>query len=111
MLASVERFLNDRLRLKVNRDKSAVDRPWNRKFLGYTFTTHFQPKLKVGEAHLNHLVAEYVEHFETERPHQGLHNKLVVAAKPPNDNVPALGQLQCRERLGGLLKHYERRAA
>jgi RNA-directed DNA polymerase len=47
VLASVERFLADRLRLKVNRDKSAVDRPWNRKFLGYTFTTHFQPKLKV----------------------------------------------------------------
>ena len=47
VLASVERFLQDRLRLKVNRDKSAVDRPWNRKFLGYKFTTHFRPKLKV----------------------------------------------------------------
>ena len=32
--------LQDRLRLKVNREKSAVDRPWNRKFLGYTFTPH-----------------------------------------------------------------------
>jgi RNA-directed DNA polymerase len=47
VLESVERFLRDRLRLTVNRQKSAVDRPWNRKFLGYTFTTHFQPKLKV----------------------------------------------------------------
>ena len=47
VLASVERFLRDRLRLTVNRDKSAVDRPWNRKFLGYTFTSHIQPKLKV----------------------------------------------------------------
>jgi RNA-directed DNA polymerase len=47
VLASLERFLQDRLRLTVNRDKSAVDRPWNRKFLGYTFTTHLQPKLKV----------------------------------------------------------------
>jgi RNA-directed DNA polymerase len=47
VLASIERFLKDRLRLKVNRDKSAVDRPWNRKFLGYTFTTHYQPRLKV----------------------------------------------------------------
>ena len=49
VLASVERFLRDRLRLTVNRQKSAVDRPWNRKFLGYTFTTHFQPKLKVAQ--------------------------------------------------------------
>jgi RNA-directed DNA polymerase len=47
VLASVERFLQDRLRLKVNRDKSAVDRPWNRKFLGYTFTTRFQAQLKI----------------------------------------------------------------
>ncbi len=47
VLESVERFLKDRLRLTVNRQKSAVDRPWNRKFLGYTFTTHFQPRLKV----------------------------------------------------------------
>jgi RNA-directed DNA polymerase len=47
VLDSTERFLKKRLRLTVNREKSAVDRPWNRKFLGYTFTTHFQSKLKV----------------------------------------------------------------
>jgi RNA-directed DNA polymerase len=47
VLDSTERFLEKRLRLTVNREKSAVDRPWKRKFLGYTFTMHFQPKLKV----------------------------------------------------------------
>jgi len=47
VLTSLERFLSKRLRLTVNRDKSAVDRPWKRKFLGYTFTVHYQPKLKV----------------------------------------------------------------
>jgi len=46
-LTSIERFLRERLRLQVNREKSAVDRPWKRKFLGYTFTIHHQPKLKV----------------------------------------------------------------
>ena len=35
--ASVTAFLEDRLRLKVNNAKSAVDRPWARKFLGFTF--------------------------------------------------------------------------
>ena len=65
----------------------------------------------LGEAHLNYLVAQYVEHFENERPHQGLGNKLVVAGKSPKSDVPLLGQVKCRERLGGLLKHYERRAA
>jgi RNA-directed DNA polymerase len=47
VLESTERFLEKRLRLTVNREKSAVDRPWKRKFLGYTFTMHFQPKFKV----------------------------------------------------------------
>lgn len=47
VLGGVERFLVKRLRLVVNREKSAVDRPWKRKFLGYTFTRHYQPKFKV----------------------------------------------------------------
>ncbi len=34
------KFLQDRLRLKVNESKSAVDRPWKRKFLGFSLLTH-----------------------------------------------------------------------
>jgi RNA-directed DNA polymerase len=47
VLASLTRFLHARLKLRVNRDKSAVDRPWNRKFLGYSLTFHHAPRLKV----------------------------------------------------------------
>jgi len=47
VMASVSRFLERRLKLKVNQAKSAVDRPWNRKFLGYSMTWHEKPKLKV----------------------------------------------------------------
>lgn len=50
VLASVTRFLRDRLRLTVNREKSAVDRPWNRKFLGYSVTFHQKARLKVAPA-------------------------------------------------------------
>ena len=39
VLQSLTRWLAKRLRLKVNEQKSAVDRPWKRKFLGFTFTT------------------------------------------------------------------------
>jgi len=46
VMQSITRFLAKKLRLKVNREKSAVDRPWNRKFLGYTMTSHHSPKLK-----------------------------------------------------------------
>lgn len=39
VLQSVTRWLDKKLRLQVNQSKSAVDRPWKRKFLGFTFTT------------------------------------------------------------------------
>jgi RNA-directed DNA polymerase len=39
-LASVTQFVERKLRLKVNREKSAVDRPWKRKFLGFSFTVN-----------------------------------------------------------------------
>ena len=58
VLDSVERFVTGRLRLHVNREKSAVDRPWNRKFLGYTVTTHRQPKLKVAPQSVKRLKAK-----------------------------------------------------
>jgi RNA-directed DNA polymerase len=47
VMESLTRFLEKRLRLRVNRGKSAVDRPWKRKFLGYTMTSHRCAKLKV----------------------------------------------------------------
>lgn len=47
VLDSIERFLKKRLRLRVNRRKSAVDRPWKRTFLGYTVTAGEEPKLKL----------------------------------------------------------------
>ena len=36
VLASMNRFLETRLKLRVNQEKSAVDHPWKRSFLGYT---------------------------------------------------------------------------
>jgi RNA-directed DNA polymerase len=47
VLASITRFLERKLHLKVNVDKSAVGRPWQRKFLGYSMTWHRKPKLRV----------------------------------------------------------------
>ncbi len=67
VLDSTERFLKKRLRLKVNREKSTVDRPWNRKFLGYTFTTHFQPKLKVAPESVKRLKGRLREIFRRGR--------------------------------------------
>ena len=47
VLKSLTIFLAQRLRLKVNAEKSAVARPWERKFLGYSFTRQREARLKV----------------------------------------------------------------
>ena len=47
VLASIEGFLNERLRLTVNQEKSAVDHAWNRTFLGYRFSSHREPRLRI----------------------------------------------------------------
>ena len=60
-MASLERFLRERLRLKVNRDKSAVARPWKRKFLGYSLTAHLEPKLRVAPESVRRLKSNLKE--------------------------------------------------
>ena len=49
VLSSVTRFLERRLKLRVNRQKSAVGRPWERKFLGFSLTWHKKPRLRVAK--------------------------------------------------------------
>ena len=46
---SITKFVEDKLKLKVNRGKSAVAKAHQRKFLGYSFTWHKQPKIRVPE--------------------------------------------------------------
>lgn len=48
-------YLEKKLRLRVNRDKSAVARPWQRKFLGYSVTWHKQVRLKIAASSLERL--------------------------------------------------------
>jgi RNA-directed DNA polymerase len=55
VMASLERFLEKRLRLQINRDKSAVARPWVRKFLGYSVTVDRKTKLKVASQSIQRL--------------------------------------------------------
>lgn len=46
-MESLTRFIESKLKLKVNRKKSAVDRPWKRAFLGYSFTKDGRKTLAV----------------------------------------------------------------
>ena len=48
VMESVSGFIEKKLRLKVNREKSAVGRPWDRKYLGFcTTNTRHAPKLRI----------------------------------------------------------------
>ena len=48
-------FLEVTLKLRINGEKSAVARPWERKFLGYSFTKQREPRLKIAPASVQRL--------------------------------------------------------
>ncbi|MNI24547.1 Group II intron-encoded protein LtrA [compost metagenome] len=47
VMESVSRFVERKLKLKVNREKSAVARPWHRKFLGFSFLSKKQANIRI----------------------------------------------------------------
>lgn len=54
-MVAITGYLEQKLKLRVNHDKSAVARPWARKFLGYSFTWHKQARLKIADSSLQRL--------------------------------------------------------
>jgi transposase InsO family protein len=62
-----------------------------------------------GERSLCHVLSEYVTHHHTERPHQDKGNVVLFPATKAEPDLDA--PIACRERLGGLLNYYHRKAA
>lgn len=71
VMASLEQFLAERLRLTVNREKSAVGRPWDRKFLGYTVARR-GTKLQVAPKSLERLRKKLLPIVRTKARGRGL---------------------------------------
>jgi RNA-directed DNA polymerase len=67
VMESVSRFLSRKLRLTVNGEKSAVARPWERKFLGFTFTTGGKPKRRIAPQALTRFKARIRAHTRRTR--------------------------------------------
>jgi hypothetical protein len=61
-----------------------------------------------GERSLQRALCEYAEHYHAERNHQGKGNVLLF---PQGTSIHRRRPVQCRERLGGLLRYYHREAA
>jgi putative transposase len=64
-----------------------------------------------GERHLRYLLREFVEHYQTERYHQGLAGRLIRSPTAPSNDNCARAAIASRSRLGGLLNFYFRQAA
>ncbi len=63
--------------------------------------------LIVSEAHLRHVLTAYIAHYNEARPHQGLDQRTSVAREQGGGQGP----IRRRDRLGGLLREYDREAA
>jgi putative transposase len=61
-----------------------------------------------GEKSLRNAIAAFLDHFHTERNHQGLGNRLI---KSGEEVGLCEGDVICRDRLGGMLRYYYRKAA
>ena len=77
-MASITEYLAERLKLKVNQEKSAVDRPWKRSFLSYSTTWHRKPRLKVAKKAVARLKAKLRTIFR-----RGGGEKLQAASSQP----------------------------
>jgi len=61
-----------------------------------------------GQKPIQTATVSYLAHYHAERNHQGLDNRLI----DPGENVGRIGgDVECRERLGGILRYYHRKAA
>jgi putative transposase len=64
-----------------------------------------------GRRHFDFLVSSYADYYNRLRPHQGVGNRLLSGPWPDvDDPLQEREQIVCHAHLGGLLKHYERRA-
>ena len=61
-----------------------------------------------GEKSLRNAIGTFLDHFHTERNHQGLANRVI---EPGEEISRREGEVLCRERLGGMLRYYYRKAA
>jgi RNA-directed DNA polymerase len=61
VLESITKFIETKLKLKVNNDKSAVDKPWRRKFLGFSFTSLKKTTIRVHEKSLEKIRSKIKE--------------------------------------------------
>lgn len=69
VMNSITSFIEGKLKLKVNLSKSAVDRPWKRKFLGFSFTWHKEPKVRIAKVSIDRMKNKIREITSRKKPY------------------------------------------
>ncbi|PTY02954.1 integrase [Verrucomicrobia bacterium LW23] len=65
-----------------------------------------------GQRHLEFLLRQFEAFYNTVRPHQGIANRTIgIIPFPTQAAPPRPDDVHCSSRLGGLLRHYSRKAA
>ncbi|RIJ63366.1 group II intron maturase-specific domain-containing protein, partial [Rummeliibacillus sp. POC4] len=68
VMKSIRTFIEKKLRLKVNEKKSTVDRPWNCKFLGFSFTNNKAPKIRIAKQSIKRIKEKIREITSRSKP-------------------------------------------
>ncbi len=86
VMASLTRFIERRLKLQVNVQKSAVARPWKRSFLGFTVTDEEQPRRRIADKAL----ARFKDRVrELTRRHRGVSLQRMITDLNPQQRIGA----------------------
>ncbi len=78
------------------------------RFFGSVKSEMLRRMIFFGEKSLRNAIKTYLAHYHEERNHQGLENKII---DPGNGVGQIAGTIECRERLGGMLRYFHRNAA
>jgi putative transposase len=113
-----EKFSSGKKEVKISAFRSPNTNAFVERFIQSIKQECLDHFVVFGQAHFNHLCREYAVHYHEERPHQGADNAVLqqsttTKAQPTaaNADTICLSELRCKERLGGLLKSYSRKAA
>lgn len=81
------------------------------RFIQTVQTEYLDRFIVMGTGHLDHLMAEYIRHYNRERPHSAIEYQPPAGAPPRLRIADGRDSVRCRTRLGGVLRYNYRAAA
>jgi len=96
VMRSIKEFLSNKLKLKVNEEKSAVAPVWERKFLGYSVTKEGKPRLRIAEEALKRFKDKLKKKFR-----EGLGRNIKQLVKDLTPTITGWGYYFYRTKISG----------